>query len=121
MSGGPNPPVVRIASGIGNSPMLVACCAFAAGILWARFGWAPASWLLAAALLCFIAASFLLHRRSWRSALVGILGLFATLGALAWQGSTSVPRPVALRSYADNREVELTGVVLNDASVSPGL
>jgi competence protein ComEC len=121
MAGGPKPPVVRTANGIGNAPMLIACCAFASGILWARFTWAPASWLMAAVLCCFLAALFLLYRRAWKSALVGILGLFAALGALAWQGSTSVPRPVALRTYADNREVELTGVVLNDATVSPGL
>ena len=121
MFGGPNPPVVRSANGIGNAPMLMACCAFALGILWARFVWAPAAWLLALVLLCFSTASFLLYRRAWKAALVCIVGLFAALGALAWQGSAAVPRPAALRTYADNQEVQLTGVVLNDAAVSPGL
>jgi competence protein ComEC len=50
-----------------------------------------------------------------------ILGIFATLGAISWQGSTAVPQPTGLRNYADNQEVELTGVVLNDASLAPGL
>lgn len=101
--------------------MLMACCAFATGILWARFVWAPPASLLTTAFACSTAATFLLHRRAWRHATIAVVALFAALGALSWQGSTGVPRPSGLRNYADNQEVELTGVVLNDASIAPGL
>jgi competence protein ComEC len=121
MAGGTNPPSVRSKGGIGNAPMLMACCAFVVGILWARFVWAPPAWLLATALISAAAATFLLWRRSWRYAVIIIPAIFTALGALSWQGSAAVPRPSGLRNYADNQEVELTGVVLNDASVAPGL
>jgi competence protein ComEC len=119
MTGGSKPPAPP--SGIGNAPMLTACCAFAAGIFWARFVWAPPSWLLFAAVLCSAASAFLLYRRAWRFAVFVIAATFAALGGLAWQGSTAMPQPAGLRNYADNQEVELTGVVLNDPSVASGL
>lgn len=121
MTGGPNPPSVDRPQGIGNVPMLLACLAFAAGILWARFVFAPPAVLLAAVLLCACGAAVLLVRRNWRGAALGILGVFSMLGALAWQGGTAKPFPIELRSFATNDEVELTGVIANDPIVGRGM
>jgi competence protein ComEC len=121
MAGGPKPPAVRTVNGIGNTPMLMACCAFATGIVWSRFVWAPPAWLLGASLFSAAGAALLLYRRASRPAIIGILATFATLGAMSWLGSTGVPQPTGLRTYADNHEVELTGIVVNDASAAPGM
>ncbi len=121
MSDGPKPSEVRSVHGIGNAPMLLACFAFAAGILWSRFVWTPPRYLLPVTFLCALAASFLLYRRYWRFALLGIVATFVLLGALAWQGATSVLKPDRLRTYANNQEVGLTGIVRNDAVLAPAM
>ena len=101
--------------------MLMACLAFAAGIFWARYVWGPPSWLLAGAAVCVTATALLLVRRSWRCAVLSLVVLFFLLGGLAWQGHTSQHPSFRLRDYADNQELGLTGVVLNDASISRGM
>ena len=121
MTGGPNPPSVRSFGHMGTAPMLMACCAFSAGILWARFVWAPPLWILAATLLCATAASVLLARRAWHYAILPVAAIFAMLGALSWQGTGATPKALHLRDFATREELEITGVVVSDGIVAPGM
>lgn len=120
MTGGPIPPT-SVVRGVGNAPMLMACCAFAAGILWARFSWTPPLWLAVVAVLCSIGALVLLLRHAWIAGCATVLCVFALLGALTWQGASSQPSSSNLRAFAKNEEVELTGTLLGDATVSRGM
>lgn len=101
--------------------MLMACSAFGAGILWARFNFSPPAWILFGIVLCAIAACVLLFRRAWRGAMLSIVALFALLGGLAWEALSSQPNPMHLRDFATRDDVELTGVVQNDGVVAPGM
>jgi competence protein ComEC len=120
VTGEPIPPksVVR---GLGNAPMLMACCAFAVGILWARFSWTPPLWLAVAAVLCSVGALVLLMRDARIAGCATVLAVLALLGALTWQGASSQPSSSNLRAFAKNEEVELIGTVLGDATVGRGM
>lgn len=106
---------------MGNVPMLLACCAFSAGILCARYEWVPPVWLLAAAVLCAIGALVLLLRRAWLPGCAAVLAVFVITGALASEAASSAPKPAGLLAFADGREVEITGTVLGDATVGRGM
>ena len=120
MTGGSNPPksVVR---GLGDAPMLMACCAFATGVLWARWVWTPPLWLVLGAILCAIGALFLLLRHVWVVGCATVLTVVVLLGALTWQAASSQPSSANLRDFAKNEEVELTGTILGDATVTRGM
>ncbi|MGE5114135.1 MAG: ComEC/Rec2 family competence protein [Acidobacteriaceae bacterium] len=121
MASGPNPPSVRRFGEMGTAPMLLACCAFSTGILWARFVWAPPLWILVAMLLCATAASILLARRAWHCAILPVAAIFAMLGALSWQGIGATPKAMHLRDFATREEIELSGVVASDGIVAQGM
>ncbi len=120
MKGGHNPPK-SIGPRMGNVPMLMACCAFAAGILWARYSWIPARWLLIATLSCGAGALVLLLRRAWLPGCAAVFAIFVLLGWLAFHAESSVPKASGLAAFADGREVELTGTVRGDAAVGRGM
>lgn len=120
MTGGHNPPK-SIGARMGNAPMLLACCAFASGILWSRYSWLPPLWLFFAALSLGLCALVLLLRRAWLPGCAAVAAVFAILGALASQAASSVPKPAGLLAFAHGREVELTGIVLADATVGRGM
>lgn len=101
--------------------MLMVCCAFAGGILWARFEFSPPTWILVGTVLCAIAACMLMIRRAWRAATVAVAAVFALLGGLCWEALSSQPNPMHLREFATRDEVEITGIVQSDGVVSPGI
>src|SRR5512146_2758790 len=121
MASGPNPPSVRSFGHMGSAPMLMVCCAFSTGILWARFVWAPALWILVGTLLCATAACILLVRRAWPCAILPIAAIFVMLGALSWQGIGATPKAMHLRDFATREEIELSGVVASDGIVASGM
>lgn len=120
MTGGPIPPK-SLGPRMGNAPMLWACCAFAGGILWAKWHWAPPSWLVLGTVLCGAGALVLVRRRAWLAGCAAVFAVLAMLGALAWESVCCAPQVFELRNYATNQEVELTGTVLGDATVGPGM
>lgn len=101
--------------------MLMACCAFAAGILWARFEFSPPAWILTGTVLCAASACVLLIRRAWRAATLAVAAVFALLGGLTWEAVGSQPGAMHLRDFATRDEVEITGVVQTDGVISPGM
>lgn len=120
MTDGVKPPK-SIGSRMGNAPMLWACCAFAGGILWAHYFWAPPLWLAAGAALIGLGALVLLLRRAWLAGCAAVFVVLALLGTLTSQGASSQPQPSGLRAFAHKEEVELTGTVLADATVGRGI
>jgi hypothetical protein len=101
--------------------MLWACCAFAAGMLWAKWFWAPPRWLLVGIVLCGTGALVLLLRRVWLFGSMAVFATVAMLGALSWEGACSRPVNFDLRSYATNQELEITGTAVGDATVGAGM
>src|SRR5690349_6704638 len=70
-----------------RQPLLWAACAFACGILVARYCWRPAAWWVVAAAALMLAAALLVFRRNARlrdraSCIAALLALIAA-GALA--------------------------------------
>lgn len=120
MTGGPNPPK-SLGRRMGNAPMLWACCAFAAGILWTKWHWAPPSWLVLGIVLSGAGAVVLVRRRAWWAGCAAVFAVLVMLGALEWESVCCTPRVFGLRNYATNQEVELTGTVLGDATVGSGM
>ncbi len=121
MADGFQNPSTRSFGHMGTTPMLLASCAFAAGILWARFNFSPPVWIFTGMVLCAIAASVSLFLRARRAAMLCVAGVFALLGALRWEALSSQPNPMPLREFATREEVELTGVVRSDGVISPGM
>jgi competence protein ComEC len=97
-----------------RQPLFLAAAAYAAGILWGSQIWRPPVWWLVAAVVCAVAAAFLIGRR-----LPVACGLALT--ALLFLGALSAAAPPAgdpganqVAPFADGREVTVTAHVLRD-------
>jgi len=67
-----------------RAPLLLAACAFSAGIIFANFAWRPTPWWLLLALLAITAAGYSAQRRPLSAYACAAL-LLVTLGALDLQ------------------------------------
>ena len=96
----------------GRAPLLLAACAFSAGIIFATYQWRPTSWWLLLALCACTTALYVARRRPLIAYLTAAL-LLATLGALDAQLRPPL-LAASLLPYLDGNEAIVTAHVVHD-------
>ena len=102
-----------------RQPLLWAACAFACGILVARYCWRPAAWWAIAAYVLMLAAAVLVFRRNarFRDRAGHYAALFALVAAGALAGHARGEDHIdalCIQPYARGQEVRVTGHVMRD-------
>ena len=111
-------PAGKAASG-GHQPLLWAVLAYSAGIVAGPYLWRPPMWWLTA-LLVFFPSVLYLRKRRGLAARTLILAALAVVGALSVQVRRTNLSGAGLLSFADGREIQLTGYVTREGSLRPG-